>query len=498
MGSPSYGILKTLNDVIVVLLLSCFYYRHTLCFEGRLEYVIDTNMKDLQEAASDYGNLTHNLPSELLRQASVKEISEKLTSIFRQGSQSETTVAARGNGHSTHGQAQALNGVVIEMQSLRTPKMQVNTGAQPSVDVSGGELWINVLSETLKYGLSPRSWTDYLYLTVGGTLSNAGISGQAFRFGPQIDNVYQLEVVTGRGDIVTCSEKLNSNLFYAVLGGLGQFGIITRAKIAIQTAPQMVKVIRADYSNFSMFSKDQEDLISREDTFDYIEGFALVNATTRTTLYRIELAKYFNTNERAATEQEIDRLLSGLSYIPSTLNKSEATYMEFLDRVHTTELQLQKQGLWEVPHPWLVLMVPKSKIQVFADEVFNKIIDTEINGPLIIYPVNTSKWKKNTSLVTPDESVIYLVSILSAVFPSSTTADSLQRILAQNQRILDFCETAQLGTKQYLGFEKNQSQWQAHFGPARWEAFKRRKSIYDPLAILAPGQGIFTKGEPIT
>jgi hypothetical protein len=36
-----------------------------------------------------------------------------------------------------------------------------------------------------------------LHLTVGGTLSNAGVSGQAFKHGPQISNVQQLEIVTG-------------------------------------------------------------------------------------------------------------------------------------------------------------------------------------------------------------------------------------------------------------------------------------------------------------
>jgi hypothetical protein len=66
------------------------------------------------------------------------------------------------------------------------------------VDVWGGELWIDVLNWTLANGgLAPRSWTDYLYLSVGGTLSNAGISGQAFHHGPQISNVYELDIVTG-------------------------------------------------------------------------------------------------------------------------------------------------------------------------------------------------------------------------------------------------------------------------------------------------------------
>lgn len=67
----------------------------------------------------------------------------------------------------------------------------------PFVEAMGGEMWVDVLTASLDYGLAPRSWTDYLYLTVGGTLSNAGVSGQSFRHGPEVSNVLQLEVVTG-------------------------------------------------------------------------------------------------------------------------------------------------------------------------------------------------------------------------------------------------------------------------------------------------------------
>jgi cytokinin dehydrogenase len=44
----------------------------------------------------------------------------------------------------------------------------------------------------------------------------------------------------GKGEVVTCSEKENQDLFYGVLGGLGQFGIITRARIALEHAPKRV------------------------------------------------------------------------------------------------------------------------------------------------------------------------------------------------------------------------------------------------------------------
>jgi FAD/FMN-containing dehydrogenase len=46
----------------------------------------------------------------------------------------------------------------------------------------------------------------------------------------------------GKGEVVTCSEAENPDLFFGALGGLGQFGIITRARIALERAPQRVTI----------------------------------------------------------------------------------------------------------------------------------------------------------------------------------------------------------------------------------------------------------------
>lgn len=48
--------------------------------------------------------------------------------------------------------------------------------------------------------------------------------------------------VVGKGEVFTCSENQNADLFYGVLGGLGQFGIITRAKISLEPAPMKVRL----------------------------------------------------------------------------------------------------------------------------------------------------------------------------------------------------------------------------------------------------------------
>lgn len=84
--------------------------------------------------------------------------------------------------------------------------------------------------------------------------------------------------------------------------------------------------------------------------------------------------------------------------------------------------------------------------------------------------------------------MFYLVAFL----PHAAESEELQNLLNQNRRILNFCDLAELGVKQYLPHYKTQEEWRAHFG-ARWEIFEQRKSAYDPLAILAPGQRIFQK-----
>ena len=90
--------------------------------------------------------------------------------------------------------------------------------------------------------------------------------------------------------------------------------------------------------------------------------------------------------------QKTESLLSELNYISSTLFLSEVSYVEFLDRVHLSEIKLRSKGLWEIPHPWLNLLVPKNKIFEFAQEVFGNILTGNSNGPILIYPVNKSKY----------------------------------------------------------------------------------------------------------
>ncbi|XP_031123962.1 cytokinin dehydrogenase 5 [Ipomoea triloba] len=474
---------------------------------------------DLAAASVDFGGTRRAEAMAVLYPADADDVARLITAAYE--SAHGFTVSARGHGHSINGQAMTASGVVVQMSraaATAVPKPLVSEKFM-FADVWGGELWIDVLKSTLEHGLAPKSWTDYLYLSVGGTLSNAGISGQAFNHGPQISNVHELDVVTGKGESVTCSEEQNSELFHAVLGGLGQFGVITRARIALEHAPQRVRWIRVLYSDFQAFTKDQEYLISLHgqppsQKFDYVEGFVIVDEglinnwrssffsprnpvkfssvkSDGGVLYCLEITKNYDQSTADTVDQEIDALLKKLKFIPSSVFTTDLPYVDFLDRVHKAELKLRSKGLWDVPHPWLNLFVPKSRIEEFDRGVFKGILGNKTSGPILIYPMNKNKWDERTSAVTPEDEVFYLVAFLRSAVENGNESQTLENLQSQNRDILKFCKESGIQMKQYLPHYSTQQEWKEHFGE-KWERFQQRKLQFDPKHILSTGQLIFT------
>ncbi|CAA7391133.1 unnamed protein product [Spirodela intermedia] len=515
--------------VVVILLLLAL---HSPCkfIQSPVDFGPLNFLQNVNTASVDFGRILFNSPSAILRPQSPKDISLLLSSLSATSSYSKATVAARGAGHSIHGQAQAHDGIVVEMDSLPANieiyRKGDEEGGLSYADVSGGTLWIELLKESLKEGLAPRSWTDYLYLSVGGTLSNAGISGQTFKYGPQISNVLQLEVVTGTGVRVTCSPSANSELFYSVLGGLGQFGIITRARILLQDAPQKVKWVRAFYDDFEIFIEDQELLVSRPEIVDYVEGFVVPNEGSllssyvafpanldftlqfqgrrRQVYYCLEFAIHDYEQTESAADQ-VAEVTKRLRHMPALIHSVEVSYFDFLNRVRMEETNLRGRGLWDVPHPWLNMFVPKRGIARFLDMLMETISSEDFEGPLLMYPILRDKWDSNTSAVLPDadaspatDNVLYTVGVLRSANPATCPAECLREILRQNRHIVRTATAVAgggsppIGAKQYLPFYSAQGQWQEHFG-RKWQRFSARKSQFDPFSILAPGLGIFPR-----
>jgi len=477
-------------------------------FKGRITFKGPT----IEEASSDFGGIYHNKPAAVFSPSSAEDIS-KLIRIA--ATSPNLTVAARGHGHSVGGQATALNGIVVNTTSLKGINIVHERATDaPYVDALAGELWIDVLNATVGVGLTPRSWADYLNLSIGGTLSNAGISGQAYIFGPQISNVLQLEIVTGKGEIITASPQNQSDLYFGALGGLGQFGVITRARIILERAPQRARWIRLVYSKIEDFIHDQELLISLPPAqrFDFIEGRVVVNAndsvngwpfipllpnqsfdtslipsTAGPLLYVVEVAQYYDPG--LDIDKIIESLLSKLRFINGLQFSADHSYFDFLYRFRATGRQ---SSVSSTPHAWLNLFVPKSKIVEFDSKIFKKILAKGVNGSILVYPMHRNLWDSRTSAVTPEEDTFYDVSLLRYNKPYPE-GPPLQLVLDQNNAVLEACRANGIPVKQYVGRHENQAEWERHFGKQRWKRFVNRKRFFDPKGILAPGQNIFPR-----
>ncbi|KAL4335179.1 hypothetical protein GQ457_07G045370 [Hibiscus cannabinus] len=466
-------------------------------------------------ASKDFGGLYSIKPLFLIKPSGAEDISRVVKFAART---SNLTVAARGNGHSINGQAMSDGGLVIDMRSTEESHFEFLTiNDSPHIDVSGGALWEDVLTQCVsRFGLAPRSWTDYLSLTVGGTLSNAGVSGQAFRYGPQTSNVTELEVVTGKGEITVCSETLNSELFFGVLGGLGQFGIITRARVKLQPAPDMVRWIRVVYSEFDEFTRDAEFLVTQEEgeSFDYVEGFVFPNRddvfdgwpsvpldpvhefspghipqTAGSVLYCLELAFHYRNSDHPSTvDTVVSRILGRLGFVEGLKSQVDVSYTEFLQRVKRAEEEARANGCWDRPHPWLNLFVSKSDIVKFDRTVFKTMLKDGVGGPMLIYPLLRSRWDNRSSVALPDGEIFYIVALLRFV----PKGQSVEKSVAQNQEIVKWCTQEGLDFKLYLPHYQSIQDWKRHFGN-QWSRFVDRKACFDPMAILAPGQNIFRR-----
>ncbi|HKC20915.1 MAG TPA: FAD-binding oxidoreductase [Gaiellaceae bacterium] len=132
-------------------------------------------------------------------------------------------ISVRGGGHSVSGLAATDGGVMIDLAELKG--VHVDPVAQ-TVRAQGGVTWGELNRETAIHGLA----------TTGGVVSTTGIAGLTLGgglgwlngvYGLAVDNLLALELVTANGDVLLVSDDTHPDLFWALRGGGGNFGVAT-------------------------------------------------------------------------------------------------------------------------------------------------------------------------------------------------------------------------------------------------------------------------------
>ena len=132
-------------------------------------------------------------------------------------------LAIRGGGHNGPGLGSCNDGLVIDLSRMRG--VQVDPTAR-TARVGGGSVWRDVDRATHAFGLAAPS--GIISTTgVGGLTLGGGIGHLSRKYGLTIDNLLSVDMVLADGSFVTANQQQNQDLFWAVRGGGGNFGVVT-------------------------------------------------------------------------------------------------------------------------------------------------------------------------------------------------------------------------------------------------------------------------------
>ena len=136
----------------------------------------------------------------------------------------------RGGGHSIAGLSAVQGGMLLDLAAMRG--VHVDSERRLAV-VQGGALWADVDRETQAYGL----------VAPGGVVSDTGVAGLTLgggygwvrrKYGLSVDALVEAQVVCADGQVRTASADSNPDLFWALRGGGGNFGVVTSFTFALQ------------------------------------------------------------------------------------------------------------------------------------------------------------------------------------------------------------------------------------------------------------------------
>lgn len=427
------------------------------------------------QAATDFGRVVEKRPAVVVRPSFAQDVAE----VVKFAASHSLRVAARGAGHSQNGQSLS-DDIVLDMHGLdRILRVDENG---PSVTCQAGITWRALLAHLLPLGLSPPVLTNNLDVTVGGTLSTAGLGVASWREGSQADHVSELEVVTGTGNIVRCSPDSGKDLFDAVRAGLGQFGVITEATITLRKHQPKARTFYLLYDGLGALLNDLKTLM-QEERFDCLESWCvpLPQGLKKAGGQRKPFAEWFFplhvTAEFDGAAPEAAEKLRDLHFYKHVHTEDWET-PEFYTRLDPLFELWKRGGFWDYAHPWMECILPWDAAAFYIQQVLQNFPPQALaGGHMLLWPARGSA-SSVPLFVRPEGDALLGFGILPAV-PQSLLSQVLPMMEKASQA------TMLMGGKRYLSgwLPFTIDQWKAHYG-ALWPVVEQLKEKYDPQRVF--------------
>jgi cytokinin dehydrogenase len=431
-----------------------------------------------RQFSTDIARNLVRIPRAVVRPVSAEDVVKTL----QYANQRQLKVAVRGQGHSRYGETLAQDGIVIDSSTLN----RVSLPNHQFVDAQSGAFWGEVASECLAQQLTPSAMGTCPKLSVGGILSAGGFSNSSHIYGAIADTVEEMDVVTGAGNLVTCSREVNPELFDMVRAGMGQCAIIVRARIRLISAP--ATVVRQDlfYDNLRGFLADGERLVL-EQQFHHVTSRATQRADGRW-IFSINVGKFYGRSEEPEWVLVRDRM--------NFQNKAEPVRAGFWDYLmrESAKNTADADARAKVPRrePSLTMFIPLSSVKNFVSELLESpaemagLTDFQLN-PFHTLLIGCPLFK------FPDEDVAYGVWL----YPRNVPFDEesrYQAVVEINRRILE--RMRPIGGKSYPPYAPyfSQGEWEEHYGPQTWRRLAAAKREHDPNHVLTPEMCMFDGG----
>ena len=187
--------------------------------EGMQGEVVRPGDASYDEARAIWNGAHDGRPAVIARCADTSDVRHAIGFARSEGLE----VAVRGGGHSIPGFSTCDGGIVIDLSPMKA--VEVDPGSATAT-AEGGVLWSELDAATQEHGLA----------VTGGLVSTTGIAGFTLgggigwlmrKHGLTCDNLRSAQVVTADGQAITASDAQNSDLFWGLRGGGGNFGVVT-------------------------------------------------------------------------------------------------------------------------------------------------------------------------------------------------------------------------------------------------------------------------------